>query len=83
MPCFGPGLRGGAFLAPVAAKIVAENRGLSARQLVKTLGERIRGFEIDPFSGWSSQVFLESTSMSVCRAAGDDFADLIWPHLMV
>jgi adenine-specific DNA-methyltransferase len=66
-----PACGGGAFLAPVAAKIVTENRGLSARQLVKTLGERVRGFEIDPFSGWSSQVFLEATLMSVCREAGE------------
>jgi len=66
-----PACGGGAFLAPVAAKIVAESRGLSPRQLVKAIGERVRGFEIDPFSAWASQVFLEATLMKLCRAAGE------------
>jgi adenine-specific DNA-methyltransferase len=66
-----PACGGGAFMVPVAAKIVTENRGLSARQLVKTIGERVQGFEIDPFSAWSAQVFLEATLMGVCREAGE------------
>lgn len=66
-----PACGGGAFLAPVAAKVIAESRGLSARQIVKALAERVRGFEIDPFSAWSSQIFLETMSMDVCREAGE------------
>jgi len=72
-----PACGGGAFLAPVAAKIVAENRALSARQLVKAIGDRVRGFEIDPFSAWASQVFLEATLMGVCREAGERLATVV------
>lgn len=64
-----PACGGGAFLAPVAARILSENRSLSARQLVNAIAERVRGFEIDPFSAWCSQVFLEATAMEVCREA--------------
>jgi adenine-specific DNA-methyltransferase len=66
-----PACGGGAFLAPVAAKIVSENQELSPRQLVQAIGERVRGFEIDPFSAWASQVFLEATLMKLCREAGE------------
>jgi adenine-specific DNA-methyltransferase len=66
-----PACGGGAFLAPVAAKIIVENRDLSARLLVRAIGGRVRGFEIDPFSAWSSQVFLEAALMSICREAGE------------
>jgi len=66
-----PACGGGAFLAPVVAKIAEENRGWSARRVVKAIAERVRGFEIDPFSAWVSQVFLEATSMKVCREAGE------------
>ncbi len=65
-----PACGGGAFLASVAAKIVEENRGLSAVRLVREIEGRVRGFEIDPFAAWASQVFLEATLMDVCREGG-------------
>jgi adenine-specific DNA-methyltransferase len=65
-----PACGGGAFLAPVAAKMVAENNQLSARELVDAIAARVRSFEIDPFAAWASQVFLEATVMQVCRMAG-------------
>jgi adenine-specific DNA-methyltransferase len=66
-----PACGGGAFLAPVAARIAAENRSLPKHEIIKMIAERVRGFEIDPFSGWTSQVFLEATLMSVCRQANE------------
>jgi adenine-specific DNA-methyltransferase len=65
------------FLAPVAAKIAAENRDLSPRQLVKAIADRVRGFEIDPFSAWASQVFLEATVMGICREAGERLPNVV------
>jgi adenine-specific DNA-methyltransferase len=65
-----PACGGGAFLAPVAARMVAENNGLSPRALVQAIGQRVRGIEIDPFSAWASQVFLEASLIDLCRAAG-------------
>lgn len=65
-----PACGGGAFLAPVAAKMARENRGLPPGRVVKMIAERVRGFEIDPFSAWAAQVFLEATLMKLCRKAG-------------
>jgi adenine-specific DNA-methyltransferase len=65
-----PACGGGAFLAPVAAKLLSE-RSLSAREFVQDIGRRLRGFEIDPFAAWASQIFLEATLMEVCREAGE------------
>jgi adenine-specific DNA-methyltransferase len=65
-----PACGGGAFLAPVAARIVAENHHLSAGALFDALSRRLRGLEIDPFAAWASQVFLDAVVLDVCREAG-------------
>jgi adenine-specific DNA-methyltransferase len=72
-----PACGGGAFLAPVAVKIVAENGHLTARELVRTIADRVSGSEIDPFSAWASQVFLEASVMNVCRLAGERLPPLV------
>jgi adenine-specific DNA-methyltransferase len=72
-----PACGGGAFLAPVAVKVAAENGHLGASQLVKMIADRIRGFEIDPFAAWASQVFLESSLMALCRTAGERIPPLV------
>jgi adenine-specific DNA-methyltransferase len=65
-----PACGGGAFLAPVAAKIIAENQHLSTGELFAALSRRLRGLEIDPFAAWASQVFLDAVVLDVCREAG-------------
>ena len=72
-----PACGGGAFLAPVALRIVAENGHLTAGQLVRTIADRISGFEIDPFAAWASQVFLEASLMTLCRTAGERIPPLV------
>ncbi len=72
-----PACGGGAFLAPVAVKMVAENGHLTAREMVKTIAGRVCGLEIDPFAAWASQVFLEASVMDVCRAAGERLPPLV------
>lgn len=66
-----PACGGGAFLAPIASRIVSESRCLNARQIVRAIGARVRGLEIDPFAAWASQVFLELTLMHACREAAE------------
>jgi adenine-specific DNA-methyltransferase len=66
-----PACGGGAFLAPVVSRIAAENRKFSAREIVRSIGARVRGQEIDPFAAWTSQVFLEMAVMDLCREAGE------------
>lgn len=64
-----PACGGGAFLAPAAERIVKELSHWEPGPLLDALGQRIRGFEIDPVAAWMSQVFLEAMVMPVCQAA--------------
>jgi len=65
-----PACGGGAFLAPVAERILKELSHLEPAAVVAALAGRVRGFEIDPVAGWMSQVFLEAMVLPTCRAAG-------------
>lgn len=65
-----PGCGGGAFLTPVALKILSSlNVGRPAAAL-DHISTHVRGFELDPFGAWMSQVVLESALIDLCRAAG-------------
>ena len=72
-----PACGGGAFLAPVAARIASASAHLSARHIVRAISERLSGFEIDPFAAWTSQVFLEVAVMDVCRAANERLPQIV------
>lgn len=65
-----PACGGGAFLAPVAERILKELSHLEPSALLDTVAASVRGFEIDPIAAWMSQVFLEAVVLSTCRAAG-------------
>lgn len=64
-----PACGGGAFLAPVARRILDELPNCSPRILVENIANRLRGYEIDPFGSWLSQVTLDAVLLSVTRAA--------------
>lgn len=65
-----PACGGGAFLAPVAKRILEALPDVTPAILVKNIGSRLRGFEIDPFAAWLSQVTLDAVMWPVCRKAG-------------
>jgi adenine-specific DNA-methyltransferase len=65
-----PACGGGAFLSAVAAPLAKAAAGKAPEQFLKDVASRLRGFEIDPFAAWLSQVFLESTLMPWCHRAG-------------
>jgi adenine-specific DNA-methyltransferase len=64
-----PACGGGAFLAPVAQRMLHSLGNCSPRIALKNILNRLRGFELDPFAGWMSHVFLEATLLELCRAA--------------
>jgi adenine-specific DNA-methyltransferase len=64
-----PACGGGAFLAPVARRIVDELSGCNPRVLLENISARLRGYEIDPFGAWLSQVSLDAVLLPVCRDA--------------
>ncbi|MEN8179790.1 MAG: N-6 DNA methylase [Pseudomonadota bacterium] len=63
-----PACGGGAFLAPVALrmkKILRENE-CSPDEIVRHISSNLVGQEIDPFSAWLSQVFVDLVLLDEC-----------------
>ena len=65
-----PACGGGAFLAPVARRMVESRRETSPKMALKDVQRRLNGFERDPFAAWMSQVFLDVTLGDLCSEAG-------------
>jgi adenine-specific DNA-methyltransferase len=65
-----PACGGGAFLAPVVQRIIAALPGRHPRILIQNIATRLRGYEIDPFAAWFSQVALDAALLPIARAAG-------------
>lgn len=72
-----PACGGGAFLTPIARRIVDELAGSDPAIIVQNVAARIRGYEIDPFGAWMSQVFVEAALMDISRAAGRRLPPLV------
>lgn len=65
-----PACGGGAFLAPVARRILEQVDGCSPRILIENIANRLRGYEIDPFGAWLSQVTLDAVLLPITREVG-------------
>ena len=65
-----PACGGGAFLAPVAQRILDELPGCCPQILVENIANRLRGYEIDPFAAWLSQVTLDAVMLPVTHQIG-------------
>jgi adenine-specific DNA-methyltransferase len=72
-----PACGGGAFLTPVALRIASALDGKSPKDILSHISEHLRGFELDPFSAWMSQVLLESALMPLCRKTGKRLSTLV------
>lgn len=72
-----PACGGGAFLAPVALRMVEQSRCASAEWILRRLGKRLKGIEIDPFAAWITQVLVEAAVMPLCIAAKRRLADVV------
>ena len=64
-----PACGGGAFLSPVAQRMVDSLKDCSPTDALKSIQDRLQGFELDPFAAWMSQVFLDVTLSDLCRRA--------------
>lgn len=64
-----PACGGGAFLTPVARQIIEALPGCSPRILIQNIAARIRGYDLDPFGAWLSQVALDAALLSISRGA--------------
>ncbi len=72
-----PACGGGAFLAPVAHAKVEALADQPATQAFDRICATVRGLEIDPFSAWMSQVFLQAVLLPLSRKAGRDLPVLV------
>lgn len=66
-----PACGGGAFLAPVAKRMLDALGNCEARLLVQNVTSRTQGFEIDPFAAWMSQVALDTVLLPHLYDTGD------------
>ena len=65
-----PACGGGAFLSPVAKRMVDNLRDGDAATTLESIQRRLHGFELDPFAAWMSQVFLDATLEDLYTEAG-------------
>lgn len=72
-----PACGGGAFLAPVAQRITTALSHLCPEERLSHIETHLHGFELDPFSAWISQVFLEKALENDLVAVGRPLQPLI------
>ena len=72
-----PACGGGAFLAPVAERIMQALPGCSPPILIQNIATRLRGYELDPFGAWLSQVSLDAVLLPISRAAGRSLPGIV------
>lgn len=68
---------GAAFLAPVALEMRKHLRGRSAKAMLASICSRVRGFEIDPFAAWLSQILVELALADLCIRVGERLPSLV------
>ncbi len=72
-----PACGGGAFLSPLALRMAASLQDQPAETVLTSIEQRLRGYEIDPFAAWMSQVFLDATLAELCLKAGRPLNSLV------
>ncbi|HTT79095.1 MAG TPA: N-6 DNA methylase [Stellaceae bacterium] len=65
-----PACGGGAFLLPIARRMIAVLKGTDPVFILQQLGARLRGFDVDPFGGWLAQAMLDLALRDLAREAG-------------
>jgi hypothetical protein len=72
-----PACGGGAFLAPLAMRMIKSMPKASAEWTLKRISQRLRGIEIDPFAAWMSSVILEASILPLCIEAKRRLPNLV------
>ena len=65
-----PACGGGAFLSPIAQRMVADVELKSELEVLEDIERRLEGYELDPFARWLSTVFLDVVLGDLCIRAG-------------
>jgi adenine-specific DNA-methyltransferase len=72
-----PACGGGAFLGPVAVRMLQTLDSTNPAFVLRNIASRLRGFEIDPFAAWVSTVLLETVLLPVCIKANKRLPNLV------
>jgi adenine-specific DNA-methyltransferase len=74
-----PAAGGGAFVTPLAMRMAAalQAAGATAAEAVEHISSHLSGIEIDPFSGWMANVFLNVALWDLCEEAGQRLPPLV------
>lgn len=72
-----PACGGGAFLVPIALRMVAAMEGTEPAFALQQLAARLRGYDIDPFGGWLAQAMLHVALRDVVARAGRPLPQII------
>lgn len=76
-----PACGGGAFIAPVARKMIdahlSSHAPPSASKITKSVLKRIQGIEIESYSAWMSELFLRLTFQEMLNVKRADFSNVI------
>lgn len=72
-----PACGGGAFLAPLALRMVAKSEAASPEWTLRRLAKRLKGLELDPFAAWMTSVLLEGAVLPLCVAAKQRMAEVV------
>lgn len=72
-----PACGGGAFLSPLAFRMAASLKDQPVETALTSIENRLRGYEIDPFAAWMSQVFLDVTLAGPCLKADRPLNSLV------
>lgn len=64
-----PACGGGAFLAPVAMRMLKTFNTTDPAFILRNITNRLHGFEIDSFAAWMSLVLLETALLTICLRA--------------
>jgi len=72
-----PACGGGAFLAPVALKILSKLGNSQPKNTIEHIETHLKGYELDSFGAWMTQTFLEAALKNEITAAGRRLKPLI------
>ena len=72
-----PACGGGAFLSPVACRIVEALDDCRTEAVLDNIQKRLYGFELDPFAAWLSQVFLDVTLGKLYHKTGTRIRSIV------
>lgn len=72
-----PACGGGAFLAPVARRVALSLSKLTVAERLSHIESHLTGYEIDPFSAWITQVFVEAVFKDDIESAGRPLKNLV------